>query len=126
MVNIIFSDIFLPYNTEKVLGLIPVAFVGCPICQHHLVTILDTSVGMYNVQVCRSVGVKEVVEGLLPGVRGLKLRWSIYLIGEVQTKSSSYTFNMTALHMVSLQEEAVTWLTDLNDCSIALSPFDEN
>ena len=28
------------------MGLIPEAFVGCPICQHHLVTILDTSLGI--------------------------------------------------------------------------------
>ena len=73
-----------------------------------------------------SVGVKEVVERLLPGVRGLKLRRSIDVIDEAVIKPHIQNFNMTALYTVSLKEETVTWLADLNDCSIALCPQDEN
>ena len=78
-----------------------------------------------KVAVQRSKGVKEVVDCLFPGVRGLLISWSIEGCDEGTVQSHIQLFNVRTLHMVSLKQQAVTGLTDLHACVFTLSSCDE-
>ena len=71
----------------------------------------------------RPVGVEDVIECLLPGVRRLIFTTFIKVF---ITKSNSQVFHLVTLHMVSLKKETVTWPTHLNDCPSAFSLYDKN
>ena len=66
----------------------------------------------------RSVGVKEVVERLLPGVRELLLGWTIYCSHKSGPKPHLQVMQCLATNMALLQLQAVTGLTDLNVCLV--------
>ena len=118
----------LPDDAQNSLGFVPVGSVGCSICQVDLVTISYPSLHTPNIEVAvpGSIGVEEMVDCLLPGIRGLLISWSIEGSDEGTVQSHIQLFNVRTLHMVSFKPQTVTGLTDLDACVFLLSPSDED
>ena len=70
----------LPNDTQSSLMLVPVGSVGDTICQVYLVSIFYPSLHTVSSEVAlfRSIGVEEMVDCLLPAVRGLHVSRSIH------------------------------------------------
>ena len=118
----------LPDNAQKSPRFVPVGSVGCSICQVDLVTISYPSLHTPNIEVAvpGSVGVEEMVDCLLPGIRGLLISWSIEGSDEGRIQSHIQLFNVRTLHVVSFKQQTVSGPTDLNGCVFLLSPSDED